>query len=221
MENLINALNRRYATKKFDPNKKLSQTDLDVLFESLRLSPSSFGLEPWRFIHVKNPEIRKQLQDASRWQPQVTESSDLIVIATKINIQEVDVDEYIENIIQTRTKDLAKLPEEERNTDKLTELKNMILWTIWSRSPEQIRWRNQKQAYIAMWVLMTVCASMWIDSCPMEWFDPTKYNEILGLDKLWLTATLAIPVGYRSSNDKYASLSKVRFSKEKLLIEID
>lgn len=218
MNTIINALNRRYATKNFDPNKKVSQTDLDILFEALRLSPSSFGLQPWRFIHVKNPEIRQQLQDASRWQTQITEASDLIIIATKVNTQESDVEEYIKSIISTRDVDVDSIPESEKS--KLLEFKQMMLGTISSRTPEQLKWWNQKQGYIAMWVLLTVCASMWIDSCPMEWFDPNKYNEILWLDKLWLTATMAIPVGYRSSEDKYADLAKVRFPKEKLVIEI-
>lgn len=218
MNTIIDSLNRRYATKKFDTNKKLSQTDLDILFEALRLSPSSFGLQPWRFIHVKNPEIRKQLQEASRWQAQITEASDLIIIATKVNAQDSDIEEYIESIISTRAVDVDSIPESEKG--KLLEFKQMMLGTISSRTPEQLKWWNQKQSYISAWILMTVCASMWIDSCPMEGFDPNKYNEILWLDKLWLTATVAIPVGYRSSEDKYANLEKVRFSKEKLVIEI-
>ena len=82
MNTIINALNRRYATKKFDPNKKVSQNDLDILFEALKLSPSSFGLQPRKFIHVKNPKTRKQLQEASRGQAQITEASVLIIIAT-------------------------------------------------------------------------------------------------------------------------------------------
>ena len=95
MENLIKALNRRYATKQFDTNKKLNQDDLDTLFEVMRLSPSSFGLQPWKFIHVQNPEIRKELQGHSRWQAQITDASDLIVIAVKNNMQESDVNEYL------------------------------------------------------------------------------------------------------------------------------
>lgn len=218
MNTIINALNRRYATKKFDPNKKVSQNDLDILFEALKLSPSSFGLQPRKFIHVKNPETRKQLQEASRGQAQITEASDLIIIATKVNTQESDIEEYIESIISTRAVDVDSIPESEKS--KLLEFKQMMLGTISSRTPEQLKWWNQKQWYIAAWVLLTTCASMWIDSCPMEWFDPSKYNEILWLDKLWLTATVAIPIGYRSSEDKYADLAKVRFPKEKLVLEI-
>lgn len=102
MKSVIQALQRRYATKKFDTSKKLSQADIDTLLESLRLSPSSFGLQPWKFIQVINPEVRVQLQANSRGQPQITEASDLIVIATKTNPQESDVEEYIQDIITTR-----------------------------------------------------------------------------------------------------------------------
>lgn len=208
MNNIIEALNRRYATKKFDTNKKLSQEDVDTLLEALRLSPASFWLETWKFIHVKNPEIRTQLQENSRWQPQITEASDLIIIASQTNIQESDVNNYLQNIIDIRGWSL----------DMLESMKWMIIWTIWSRTPEQLKWWTQKQAYIAMGVLLTACAIMGIDACPMEGFDPVKYDEILGLDALWLTATLVIPVGYRSEEDKYADLPKVRFPKEKLVI---
>ncbi len=221
MENLIKALNWCYATKKFDTTKKINQNDLDILFDVLRLAPSSFGLQPWKFIRVKSPEIREQLQVNSRWQPQVTEASDLIVIAAKTNLQESDVEEYVQDMIQTRKVDVNNLTEEQIkiSIDKLMEYKNMMLGTISSRTQEQLKWRNQKQAYIAMWFLLSACAEMWIDSCPMEGFDPEKYNEILWLNDLWLTATLVIPVGYRSSEDKYSDLAKVRYAKEKLIIQ--
>ncbi len=211
MNKIIESLNRRYATKTFDPNKKLNQTDLDILFEALRLSPSSFGLQPWKFIHVKNPEIRTQLQSASRWQAQITEASDLVIVAAKTNLEETDVEEYIQDIIKTRVSG---------DIEKLSEFKWMMLGTIWARSPEQLKSWNQKQSYITVGVLLTVCASMWIDACPMEWFDPAKYDEILWLNKLWLTATVVVPIWYRSSEDYHAKLAKVRFSKEELVMEI-
>jgi nitroreductase/dihydropteridine reductase len=179
MNKMIEALQWRYATKKFDTNKKLSQEDLDTLLESLRLSPSSFGLQPWRFIQVKNPEIRAQLQANSRGQPQITEASDLLVIATKTQLQTSDVEEYMESMREIRSQETDKLPEDAKNIEKLMEYKNMMIGTIESRTPEQLKGRNQKQAYIALGVALTVCASMEIDACPMEGFDPEKYNEIL------------------------------------------
>ena len=144
MENLIEALNWRYATKQFDKEKKINQNDLDVLFEVMRLSPSSFGLQPWKFIHVQNAEIREVLKEHSRWQSQVTDASDLLVIAVKNNIEESDVNEYLQNIIQTR-----KI----WDPSVLWNLKSMLLDTISSRTQEQLKWRNQKQAYIVLWFL--------------------------------------------------------------------
>jgi len=139
MTTLIEKLQWRYATKKFDISKKIPEADMAVLFESMRLAPSSFGLQPWKFIRVKTPEIRVQLQANSRGQTQVTEASDLIVIAVKTNISEADVEEYVQDIIQTRMGDLDKLPENERNTDKLMEFKKMVFATVSSRTPEQIK----------------------------------------------------------------------------------
>ena len=95
----------------------------------------------------------------------------------------------------------------------------MMLGSIWSRTQEQLKWRNQKQAYISLWFLLSACAHMWIDACPMEGFDPEKYNEILWLNDLWLTATVVVTLGYRSSQDKYADFKKVRYAKEKLIIQ--
>jgi nitroreductase len=181
MNTIIDALNWRYATKKFDPNKKVSKDDMDTLIESLRLSPSSFGLQPRKFIHVTTSEIREQLQANSRGQPQITEASDLLVIATKTNLQASDVEEYGESIMQTRK---TNEPISEGDIAKALEYKAMMINTISSRTQEQLKGRNQKQAYIAMGVLLTVCASMGIDACPMEGFDPVKYDEILGLNDL-------------------------------------
>ncbi len=209
MKNIIDALKRRYATKTFDTTKKISQENIDVLLESLRLSPSSFGLQPWKFIHVTTPEIREQLKNASRGQTKVTDASDLFIIAAKTNLQENDVDEYIQDIVQTRG-----IP-----ADQLWELRGMMIGAITAKSPEELLTRNQKQVYIAMWVLLTSCAVMEIDACPMEGFDPKKYNEILGLDALGLTATGVIAVGYRSSEDTTAQLAKVRFSKAQVIIQ--
>ena len=219
MNTIIDALNWRYATKKFDTTKKLSQDDMDILLETLRLSPSSFGLQPRKFIHVKNMEIRKELQDASRGQSQITEASDLIVIAVRSSLDESDVEAYVQDMKEIRGKNVEQLPEDAKSIEKLMEFKNMIINTIKSRTPEQLKWWNQKQAYIAMGVVLTTAAVVWIDTCPMEWFDPEKYNEILGLNDLWLTATVVIAVGYRSSEDKYANLAKVRFPKERVIIQ--
>lgn len=180
MNNILNVLNRRYATKKFDTNKKISQENLDILFESLRLSPSSFGIQPWKFIHVKTPEIRAQLQEQSRGQPQIVEASDLIIIASKTELKENDIDEYMENIKECRKH--QNIIENPLPTSQ--GFKETIMGTISQRTPEQIKAWNQRQAYIAMGFLLETCALMEIDACPMEGFDPAKYDEILELDKI-------------------------------------
>jgi len=177
MKNLREALHRRYATKKFDTTKKISQEDFDVLLESLRLAPSSFGLQPWKFIHVKNPEIRKILQENSRGQPQIVDASDLIIIAVKTTMQEKDVEEYVQSIQKIRSVNLSEIPE--ADIKKVLEYKNMMIQTIQARTPEQLKSWNQKQAYIAMGFLLETCAILGIDACPMEGFDPSKYDEIL------------------------------------------
>lgn len=207
MKEILEALKRRYATKKFDPSKKISPEDMETLLQSLVLSPSSFGLQPWRFIHVQNAETRKLLFENSRGQPQITDAAELIVIASKTTMQESDIQEYIDSLVAQGA-----------NADTLAEYKGTMLWTIWARSEEQLKVRNQKQAYIAMWVLLTTAAILGIDTCPMEGFIPEKYNEILWLDALGLTATLVIPMGYRSAEDITASFPKFRYSKDKLII---
>lgn len=137
MTNLIEKLQWRYATKKFDTSKKIPESDIAVLFESMRLAPSSFGLQPWRFIRVKTPAVREQLQANSRGQTQVTEASDLIIIVVKTTMQESDVEEYIENIKEIRSVDMSKVSEDDIN--KVLEYKNMMLTTIKSRTAEQIK----------------------------------------------------------------------------------
>ncbi|MEI7563331.1 MAG: NAD(P)H-dependent oxidoreductase [bacterium] len=214
MNSIIQALKRRYATKQFNPNKKVSQEDLTTLLESLRLAPSSLGMQPRRFIHVKNPEIKVKLQEATYGQAQVIQASDLIIIASKIHIQEKDIDEYIQDIIKTRS--TPETTEEEKKGFEV--FKERLIQSILGKSEEDLKKWSQKQAYIAMGVLLTTCALLEIDACPMEGFEPAKYNEILGLDPEF-TTTLVIPIGYRAENDKYARLAKVRFPLEQLFIE--
>lgn len=150
MKTMIEALNWRYATKQFDTEKKVSQADMDIILEALRLSPSAFGLQPWRFIQVKNPETRAELQANSRGQPQITQASDLLIIAAKTNLQAIDVEEYIQSMKELRANDGDELPEDAKNIEKLIEYKNMMLGTIASKTPEQLKGWNQKQAYIAL-----------------------------------------------------------------------
>jgi nitroreductase len=174
--NIIEKLQRRYATKVFDPTKKVAEEDMHILLESLRLTPSSFGLQPRKFIRVTSPELRLQLQANSRNQPQITQASDIIIIATRTTLDEHDVEDYMESV-KTIRKPAGEVSEADNK--KVMEYKQMISNTVSSKTAEEQKRRNQKQAYIAMGVLLTTAASMGIDTCPMEGFDPAKYDEIL------------------------------------------
>lgn len=198
--NIIQQLNWRYATKSFDKNKKINPQDFDTLLESLRLSPSSFGIQPWKFIVVKNSEIREKIKEASYGQVQISDASDLIVLCAKNNITEVDVD---------------------RITGSNESYKNMIMSAIGAKSTDELLNWNAKQVYIALGFLLETAALMNIDSCPMEGFDANKVDEILKLKEKGLTSTVICPVGYRSVDDKYAMAKKVRFLREELVLVVE
>ena len=203
---IIDALNWRYATKKFDPSKKLSAEQLDVLLEALRLSPSSFGLEPWRFIVVTNPKIRAQLRTVGFNQPQITDASHLIVFAAAKDIDNALIDRYIQRVANVRGMSLENLRSRsamiKEHTNKKTEQKRK-------------EWPTQ-QVYIALGVLLTTAALEGIDACPMEMFDQQKFDEILGLEKLNVESRVIAAVGFRSPSDDYAHAKKVRFSKDQV-----
>ena len=210
MKNILEAMKWRYATNKFDPSKKLTEEQLNELLETMILTPSSFGLQPWRFIVVTNPEIRAELQKAGYNQPKIVEASHLIVFAVEKSIDDKFVDTYVESISQTRGVAIADLKGYE----------DMMKGAMSSRTPEQrVEWAA-RQAYIALGVLVTAGASLGIDVAPMEGFDPKKFDEILGLDKMGLESKVLAAVGFRASDDVSANYPKVRYSKDKMVIEI-
>lgn len=207
MMNLIETLNWRYATKTFDPNKKLSDDQLFQLTESLRLAPSSFGLQPWKFIVVTNADIREQLVWHSWWQRQVADASHLIILCAKDDVTESDVANYIN---ATATITWAPL-------EKLEGYQGMINGSLESRTAEQRKIWAEKQTYIAQWFLLMAAAQLQIDACPMEGFDAQTYNQLLWLEGSGYHATVIVPVGYRSEDDKYAQAPKVRYTSEQMI----
>ena len=210
MKNIIDALNWRYAVKQFDPNKKLTQEQLDTLLEAMRLSHSSFGLQPWKFVVVENPEMRAKLREAGYGQSKITDASHLIVIAVQKNLDDAYVDTFLRSTAEMQNVSL----------ESLQGLSDMVKDAVHSRTPEaQVEW-SARQAYIALGVLLTAAAHEGIDAGPMEGFDPKKFDEILGLEKRGLASQVAVAVGFRSPNDTYANLKKVRFSKEDVVIEV-
>lgn len=205
---LLTALNWRYATKSFDKEKKLDASQLDTLLESLRLSPSSFGLQGRGFVVVENPALRQELLPHARNQAQVVDASHLIVLCRRTDVNEAFVEKYIADIAQTKGIDVRHL----------SGYKDMIMGAVTGRSEDDKNNWLAKQTYIAQWFLLSACAMLGIDACPMEWFNTTKFDEILGLADDNLASCVIVPVGFRSAEDSYANAPKVRFAKEELIV---
>lgn len=209
MNKIIEDLNWRYACKQFDNTKKVSDEDFDVLLETLRLTPSSYGLQPWKFVVVENSALREQLVGASWNQKQVQDASHLLVLCSPKVVDEAFIDSYLADTAKTRGQDVSELEG----------FKKMLMSIANKSSEDQYVWAKN-QVYIALGSLMMACAHLRIDSCPMEGFQAAKYDEILGLDKLGLTSMVVCPVGYRHADDKYSSIKKVRFPMDNLVVKI-
>lgn len=210
-EQLLQQLHWRYATKQFDPQRKISPADWSALEEVLILSPSSFGLQPWKFVIVTNPILRDKLVPVSWGQRQVADASHLIVFALKKNFSEADVVAYIKRISEVRG-----LPAESLNG-----YRDMMVGSLFKARDAAARtsWAKD-QIYIALGNFLTSTAVLGIDACPMEGIEPAKYDEILGLDALGLTTLVVATAGYRAATDKYAALKKVRFAKEDVIVTL-
>ena len=198
--NIIESLNWRYATKKFDSNRKLSKNQVNILKNAFNLTASSYGLQPIKLIVISNPEIKNTLLDSSFNQKQVIQCSHLLVICIETDIDESYIELYFKRVVDIR-KTSAKVLESFKNSI-INEFNDMSNTSI-------INW-SKNQAYLALGNLMTVCAVEGIDSCPMEGFVPEKYNEILDLKSKNLKSVLVMPVGYRSVDDQFSSFKKVR-----------
>jgi nitroreductase len=210
-EQLIAQLNWRYATKQFDPARKIGERDWTALKQALLLTPSSFGVQPWAFIVVKDPAMRAKLQAASWGQAQIVDASHLVVFAFKSNLGEADLDAHVTRAAEVRgvaVEEMAGL--RDRLVGSLIQGMDAAKRAGWARN----------QLYIALGNLLTSAAMLGIDACPMEGIDRAQYDAILGLTEKGLAASMVATLGYRSAADKYAAAPKVRFPKEKVFIEI-
>lgn len=207
---ILKQLNWRYATKKFDPSRRLTSHDLATLEKAVTLAPSSFGLQPWKFFVISGPDVRKKLQDAAWNQSQIVEASHLVVLAARHGLGPADVQRYVDHIAKTRA-----VPAE-----SLAEFKQTMLGFVTSLPREQIDAWSARQVYIALGVLLSAAAMLGIDACPMEGFESEKFNEILGLKKLGYTATVLCALGHRAAGDHHASMAKVRFPANEVIVHI-
>lgn len=207
-DQLLQQLQWRYATKKFDNTKKIPLEIWKVLEQSLVLSPSSFGLQPWKFFILTDREIRQQLVEHSWKQNQVVDASHLVVLTIKKDINNDDVDRLVKRMAEVRQTSLESL-EGYGNVVKgfLKEPPYPLNLNEWST----------RQVYIALGQFMTSAAILGIDTCPIEGFNPPKYDEILGLTQQGYGSVVVCAAGYRAADDKYASIPKVRYPTEEVV----
>ncbi len=208
---LVASLQWRYATKTFDPAKTIAPETWQALEQALVLTPSSYGLQPWRFLVVTDPAVRTRLRAHSWNQAQVTYSSHYVVFATLKKINEADIDKFVAHTAQVR----GVAPE------TMDRFRGMMVKDVihGPRGQTSHEWAA-RQAYIALGTFVTAAAVLQVDTCAMEGFAPAEYDQVLGLAERGLTATVCCAAGYRSAGDKYAALPKIRFSADEMIERI-
>jgi len=210
-DTLLQQLRWRYATKAFDPAKKISDADWATIEQALILTPTSYGFQPYRFVVVSDPAVREKLVTLSWGQRQVADASHFVVFAAKTDVSEADIDYYLAYVAKVRG-----IP-----VETLGGFKKALLGDIvhGPRGKQQHEWAT-RQCYIALGNLMTSAALIGIDVCPMEGIDPAKYDEVLKVPAKGYKTVVAAAVGYRSATCKYAAAPKVRYPAEELFIRI-
>lgn len=202
---LLQQLRWRYATKKFDPARAISAGDWNTLEESLVLTPSSWGLQPWKFIVITNQALKEKLLPATWGQRQVADASHVVVFAGRRGVSVADVDRHL-----LRTAEVRGIP-----VESLAGFRK-VLNDFVAQPADKFNADDwcARQVYIALGNFMTTAALLGIDTSPIEGLNPAKYDEILGLNGTGYTTLVVCPAGYRASDDKYATMPKVRFARE-------
>jgi nitroreductase len=201
---LLEGLKWRYATKKFDNTKKISDSNLEKIKEAIQLSASSYGLQLYKVLIVEDKAVREKLKPAAWGQGQITDASHLFIFCNYSDVNREGIDEFVHLKAKTQGIDAEALKPygdfiESKWTDKSSEEKSN--WTA-------------KQSYIALGNLLAACGELEIDSCPMEGFEAEQIDEILGLKEKGLTTAVLAAVGYRAKDDETAMQEKVRKPKE-------
>jgi nitroreductase len=207
-ETLLSQLHWRYATKQFDPTRKIDPVTWAALEEALVLSPSSFGLQPWRFYVITDRATKEKLVPLSWGQRQLADASHIVVFAVKHPISAADVRRHIERTAQVRG----------RSVDEFAGFETVV--NDFLENPPgslDIKAWSSRQVYIALGSFMISAALLGVDTCPMEGLDPAGYDQTLGLEGTGFWTVAACPAGYRAAEDKYSALPKVRFEKEDII----
>jgi nitroreductase/dihydropteridine reductase len=210
MKNIIDALEWRYAVKKFNEEALLSEQQLEAVKKAFNLSASSYGLQPYKLVMLQNKALQERLLPHSYNQKQVVQAAAVLVFCIRKDIDSSYIDGYFGLIASAR----GQTPE------SLDGYKNFMKSTLAGKTPAEMSMWATNQVYLNMGTLLTACAAMEIDSCPMEGFSPAGYSEVLELDKMGLEAVLVMPIGIRASDDSVAILKKVRKPLEEAVITI-
>ncbi len=203
---VLASLNWRYAVKKYDTARTIDEATWDVLEQALLLAPSGIGLQPWKFFVIDDPELRARLREASYGQPQITDASKLVVFASRVGYSEADADRFIARVAEVRNQPL----------EALAGLKAAAMSVVARSEADRDVWAA-RQAYIALGTFLSAAAVLGVDATPMEGLDPARYDEILGLPEKGYRTLAVAAAGYRSSEDKYGTLAKVRFARDTVI----
>ena len=206
---LVDSLQWRYAVKRFDSSKKIDAVTWASLEKSLVLTPSSFGLQPWKFIVVSSPEFKAKLPAISWNQTQPADCSHMVIFAARKTVDEAYVDSFLNKVASERKVE----------TDTLAGYRNVMLGFLQNTQGRHLAW-SSNQAYIALGQLLTSAAVLGIDACPMEGIVASEYDKLLGLDKGDYTTVVGCALGYRHPEDHYAKLAKVRFDSSTTVVHL-
>ncbi len=209
-DQFIAALRWRYATKQFEATRKIPDSVWDAIEESLVLTPSSFGLQPWKFLVVQSPALRAKLLAESWSQPQVTDASHFVVLTARTDLTAADIDAWISRMAEVQKK----------SSEDVAPLKGMIAGFAERMSADDRAAWNTRQIYIALGQLMTTAAVLGVDACPMEGISASAYDRVLGLEGSGYATVVACALGYRAADDKYAATPKARFTREQMIQHI-
>lgn len=210
-ETLLAALNWRYATKRFDPSKKIDAATWAALEDSLVLAPSSFGLQPWKFLVITDQAVKDALVGLSWGQRQLADASHVVVFVVKHPIKGADIRRYIERTAEVQGTPIEHLAGYEKVINGFVENPPFGL---------EIRSWSTRQVYLALGQFMAAAALLGVDTCPMEGLDPAAYDQALGLEGTGYFTVAACPAGYRSAEDKSAARAKVRYLKKHVITHI-
>ena len=210
MSSTIENLEWRYAVKRFDENKSLSDEKIEILKKAFNLTATSYGLQPIKLVVLNDRKLQQELVPYSFNQPQVGQASHVLILCIEKEVDTRYINSYFERVKQVRG----------TSDEVLDPFKDALVADFSNKESAEIREWAKNQAYLAMGNLLTICAMERVDACPMEGFLPSEYDRLLDLNSRGLTSVLVLPVGYRAEDDMFSGFKKVRRDMKDSIIDI-